>query len=245
MQTETIMVRRAATVSEADARARLGEKYPGWAVSHFKIEEEDGHRYFVATLDKTAEHPEAGLADVVDAGPDAGPAPDAPEAPEPPKEEKSESSGLEHKMDQVLDMLKTLVHGGDDEPPADDKPLPPPVKEPMGLGAGGPMGMSPFHGKLHMVVARDNSSNVKLATAKAELDTEFGPHGFRVAKMVRRDDKIVAALVRANELPPFLKKDDDDGDDSDKKPEHESDKKDDNPVKGDHWLDKTKKDDDK
>lgn len=35
-----------------------------------------------------------------------------------------------------------------------------------------------------------------MAAARTELDTEFGPYGFKVKKMIRRDDKIVAGLVR-------------------------------------------------
>jgi hypothetical protein len=41
---------------------------------------------------------------------------------------------------------------------------------------------------------------VKIAAAKAELDAEFNPEGFKVVKMVRRDDKIVAGLVRSDTL---------------------------------------------
>jgi hypothetical protein len=164
------------------------------------------------------------------------------DSPEPPKEDKPEekgNSGLEHKLDKIMDMLQTLV-GGDETPadhaggesPVDSKPLPPPVKEPhpaMGGGGGGAMGL--FGKKLQLTVERENSKDVKLATAKAELDAEFAPHGFKVAKMVRKDDKIIAGLVRnTNDLPPFMKKDEDKDEDDksdEKKPGEKSDEKDD------------------
>lgn len=276
MQTESLLVRRAATVSPQDAKARLAEKYPAYKLVEFKTEiDNDNNQFYVASLMKAAEHPEVGVEPLDVGGPES-----PPEAPEAPKEEKSEhkeeksEGGLEHKLDKILDMLHTLVGGGDDsddsltngsEGPVDSKPLPPPVPEPLpsmgqaqhpmfakkkesvlkdeiepqvevkfndaigrpttqvvplsalhlydqwpGKGAytATPIDSSvtnlrepttprmAFAKKQQLVVVRDNSKNVMMAEAKAELDAEFNQHGFKVAKMVRRDDKIVAGLIR-------------------------------------------------
>ncbi len=203
MHTETLFVRRAATVSPQEAKARLAEKYPGYTVKNFKVESSEDGEFYTAALTRQAEHPEIG-AEPLDVGPEPE-ADESPDSPEPedkpePKEDKGDDSGLEHKLDKIVDMLQTLVGGGDPETPespVDSKPLPPPVKEPHGMPSGpSPMGM--FGSKRYLTVVRDNSKTTKMVDAKTELDKEFAPHGFKVAKMVRKDDTIVAGLVRSN-----------------------------------------------
>jgi hypothetical protein len=203
MQTESLLVRRAATVSPQDAKARLAEKYPAYKLVEFKTEiDNNNNQFYVASLMKAAEHPEVGVEPLDVGGPESPPEPES-EAPEAPKEEHKEEKsegGLEHKLDKILDMLHTLVGGGDDAPapedsgPVDSKPLPPPVPEP--LPSMGQTQHPMFAKKQQLTVVRENSKNTRLAEAKAELDAEFNQHGFKVAKMVRRDDKIVAGLVR-------------------------------------------------
>lgn len=132
-----------------------------------------------------------------------------------PKEDKGDSKihELETKLDHLLNLVEKLT-GGEDKPdelaepelPNTEHPgkphheLPPPAQEPIGPGAGGPMGMfgSKLAGRMQVTAVRDDAKNVTIKTAKAELDATFNPYGFKVVKMVRRDDKIVAGLIRVN-----------------------------------------------
>jgi len=168
----------------------------------------DDKEFYIAHLTKGAE---VGIADALSMPAPEPPALDLPptdddkESDEKPKEDKGDNSEIMGRLDKIEDMLKTLV-GGDDPDTAGDpvpkghgKPLPPPVMPPgggIGHGMGNPMMAKRLAGRVNLTTVRDNSRNVKMAAARTELDTEFGPYGFKVKKMIRRDDKIVAGLVR-------------------------------------------------
>jgi hypothetical protein len=222
---ETLTIRKVADVSEAAAKAAIKTKFAGYKIASFKTERApDGQTYYSALITRTADHPQAGLPEPpmpgglepdLGSGGDINDSPeDLPDAPEDePKEDKGDKiSELEGKLDHLLNLVEQLTGSGDEpaepelpktEHPKEHHDLPDPAQEPVGPAAGPPMGSmfsKKLAGRMHVTVVRDNSANVKIAAAKAELDAEFNPEGFKVVKMVRRDDKIVAGLVRSDTL---------------------------------------------
>lgn len=209
-----------ANVSPEQAMADLVRNYAGYEIVSFRRETNAQQQPVFKALIKKAEVPMGADGPPQDsavgmpAPEDMGPPP--PE--EAPEEKPEHHDPIKHLTEQIHELTKlvkkVLGEGGDEDgdvdkavpnsDPAAGKDLPPPVQEPLPQMPGGSSMLSKrLAGKQHTVAVNEDAGNMTIKEAKAELDKEFNPVGFRVAKIVTRhiDGKrqIIAGLVRVSE----------------------------------------------